>query len=748
MPGDPESGYQKVVIAQGAVWKVPGIPAAAEDNHPGGHARWATWLLALAGLLLSAFSVAMVARFFTPVHYWDQWEFVRTLARDPGSVWTIRYLFAAHNEHIIATSKPLFLADYALFGFTNRFLIGVIVASHVAIAAILARAAIPERPVSDTLQTTAAVFAAGMLSLVQWENLLVGFQTQFAFVILAAYAACLSADRFARAQASRPRLMFGALSIFATGCTIFSMGNGLGIAVAMVFLLIAYRRPALDWFVLLLPYAILAGLFFWLTSGAVQVGDVGLRTPFRLAAFSLVMLGAPFTADQGIAGAIGALFALGFLAGFVWRIALPWWRGQAIDPVILVLTAFAGFLFVTVAAAAWGRSTLGVIAATSSRYSTPVLALWLSVAASLIRQARSQWPWPEAMRATQTILASCLAATMISGLRPNIRERMANHQAPLIQASHFVLSGVTAAPIIAALYPDPAAIRDALEFLRRERLNIFAPGSGLAVPPSVANPSALPACLSGAVEGINRLTPDQWQVSGWAFDPATRIAPAWIVAFDVDGRRIGFSRPFVPPRLPGAPVPASATRERFLTPMRSDGNRPAALVALFGADGTPCRMDLPADLPRQATEAPQPLGRPVGSVDLSIGGAQPGHPPVPGLGAPFEGAQIYGTWKASDADTGTVTVRIDPASVGCDDLLVTATRGPTATGLSLQIELETGRTDVVGLDAVTPHRWLAFRIGRDLLCPEGRPRSLTVRLVDQGREWGAWAALAMPARPR
>jgi hypothetical protein len=704
--------------------------------------------VALAGpaLLLAGFAFAMTLRYFTPVHYWDQWEMVRTLARDPAEPWTIRYLFAAHNEHIIATSKLFYLVDLKLFGFTNWFLIATILASHVLLAGLLARLATPGPGSRGGVLVIWAVFAATMLSLCQWENLLVGFQTQFAFVLIFALVTSWLATRALLAKSQQHRLAMAALTALGAFLCIFSMGNGIGIVASLVFLLIACRSRPVTWLSLLIPALALVCLFFWLTAGSAPVGNLALRNPLSMAVFSLVLIGSPFTSQTAIAGPIGGVFVVVFALAFIQRIALPWWRREPVDAGVLLLTAFAGFLFATIAAAAWGRSPLGIAAATSSRYATPVLALWLTVATSLIRQIRLKGRAEGSPREI-AVLSAALAIAAATSLRPGNSVHMEAHRAPLVQASHFTLSGVTSSPVIGALYPHPAMIQDALAYLRREQLGIFSDRSGLAVPPAAASPRASPLCLSGAIDGISRVGPDEWQASGWVTDPATARPPRWIVAIDRADRVIGFSSPGVMPPLPGRPAAGSRAQQRFLVPIHPQGtSNPAALLAISEPGGATCRLPLPDTMPSRLIEAFTRLASAIGEVRLAGQAKHGGHPALPGFADPLGGAEVLGTWATSDADTGSIAITIDPLRDGCADLLLPIARGPNPSGLSLTLTAASGTTETLGLDALPFHVWRAIRIDRELLCPAGRPQTLTITLTDQGRDWGAWAAIVRPGR--
>ena len=72
-------------------------------------------LVCLLSLVLIVYSILFVRENYMIPLYWDQWEFATELARSKQNTLSLQYLFAAHNEPIIATTKPLVFLDYCFF---------------------------------------------------------------------------------------------------------------------------------------------------------------------------------------------------------------------------------------------------------------------------------------------------------------------------------------------------------------------------------------------------------------------------------------------------------------------------------------------------------------------------------------------------------------------------------------------------------------------------------------------------------
>ncbi|WP_214676080.1 hypothetical protein, partial [Escherichia coli] len=62
-------------------------------------------LICSISLVLIIYSILFVRGNYMVPLFWDQWEFAIDLAKSKQDTLSLQYLFAAHNEHVIATTK-------------------------------------------------------------------------------------------------------------------------------------------------------------------------------------------------------------------------------------------------------------------------------------------------------------------------------------------------------------------------------------------------------------------------------------------------------------------------------------------------------------------------------------------------------------------------------------------------------------------------------------------------------------------
>ena len=559
----------------------------------------------IALVVLGSASAAMIVRSIIVIYqnyfivlFWDQWDLIPNLIRNAATTKSWSYLFKAHNEHVIATSKLLFLLDLALFHLTNWPLVLSTILLAFPIAWLLAVLLFWDRPRSKLFWAVWLSFAASGLSLVQWENLLWGFQPQFYLVLLGALASIIIALKVPSAQGSKSLGWLAALA-FAMGFCIFSMGNGIAIPVSVLFLLILFRASWLKCLAAVSFSAIYIGTFFMLTHGSAAVGDPSLKTPYNMGMFFFTMIGSPLNGDMHLAAIAGLSLFFALSALFASYLVVPWiWR-RPIDPGLAGLFALVGFLLATAAAAAWARTSLGVGAAMASRYATPMLLLWMSVCAVLMRIS---FVTKTQTLITQGLLWLSLAATFWtaagSSLRPDVVYTIGERARAINQAAYFVASGVLSPPELALLYPDSHLLRTAISFLRVHRLNIFADRMGpLGLRRNkslnVLIAKLLPVCALGFVAQAIRLGSNSWEVKGWASDARQRT-PRWILATDRAGRLLGYTAPVVP--RPDVERAIGAHHFRgFVLPLQiSDSTSgPYSVIGLFDGQNDACWLALP-----------------------------------------------------------------------------------------------------------------------------------------------------------
>lgn len=317
-----------------------------------------------AGLVIGC--IVNISSLFTPVHFWDQWEMVKYVSE--GGTFSLGYLMSPHNEHIISTSKILFYIDFWLFDYSNHFLVATIVALHLSVALALTLVMNAGRSTGDKLLWF-SVFGALMLSLAQWENLTIGFQTQFGLTSLFAILACLFATRFAYAS-TVPWPALAGMAI-CTPLTIFSMGNGIALICPFVVVAVFARAHLSRVAIMLLMYAICLAVFVVQRNGSGASTQIDFNAITDLLRFYMTVLGGTFTGNIGRAVNIGAAIVMAFLMIFLFAAFVPWVRRQEVDSIVVICLAVSTFALASAAAVAIGRISLGPGAALTSRYATP-----------------------------------------------------------------------------------------------------------------------------------------------------------------------------------------------------------------------------------------------------------------------------------------------------------------------------------------------------------------------------------------
>ncbi len=223
--------------------------------------RWpCIGLVALVAVLVR---LVYVQLFSSPLAFWDQWDAEAAHLLKPWieGHFGVEHLFHAHNEHRILPTKLLTISIYEITGrWSNMDQARFAAILYGAIPAMLIWAATKDASIRyrGALAALALLFAVLPFS---WENVLVGFQSQFYFMLTASIAALILAARYHDSPAAAAGVF--ALSVFA--CT--SMASGLIaplVAVCVYVLAIVFlpgrRWPALVTSAILLVLALVAYL--------------------------------------------------------------------------------------------------------------------------------------------------------------------------------------------------------------------------------------------------------------------------------------------------------------------------------------------------------------------------------------------------------------------------------------------------------------------------------------------------------
>ncbi len=131
--------------------------------------------------------LAYIRHFAVAMPFWDQWdgEGDHLLAPWIRGTLTIPQFLSPHNEHYILPTKILTLVSYSIFHQWNNLreaqLSALVFSTEIS---VIASIFLLQRPRIPTVLLPLSVLLAGALLPFDWENMLVGFQSQFYFLSL------------------------------------------------------------------------------------------------------------------------------------------------------------------------------------------------------------------------------------------------------------------------------------------------------------------------------------------------------------------------------------------------------------------------------------------------------------------------------------------------------------------------------------------------------------------------------------
>jgi hypothetical protein len=531
-------------------------------------------LLALAvGIYVLVTTIAMVIHGWSAVPYWDQWDELILSPKQVFSPW----LYSQHNEHRILFPRLLFAIDTFAFAETNKFDFFCNLALPLALAGLIVHVA--RRNVSGGLIETlwiAGILLTVLFSSMQYENFVWGFQVQFFGVQLAAVAsiACLALGRGDWASLAAA-IAFSAIAVY-------TLASGIIVPfLAIPVALWAGRSKAQIAVLGLAAVALLASYLHGYVPPSEHSNP--LRTLLRpeLPVYAAVELGNPF--GQLLRGVHAAHYlywdcafgALG-LALFAITTLVHLHRGRSIGRPELVFLGTAALTVGVAFLTALGRLKFGLNQALSSRYATPMLLFWLSLAMLAIIEVQRRrsdlqvhvtglglpifrsWQARRLYGRLQ-LMAMGLSLPGLLALayaQPKFVKAGLAIGAPRREAVAALLANVDDAEALAHVYPHLGALRLMAAQLRAQHLSIFADdwsrwlGTPLADHVQLAQ---LGQC-QGAIDQVTRLPlagRAQWRAGGWAWDKARRSAPDRIVIDDGAGRVVGYALSGFPPLEPG-----------------------------------------------------------------------------------------------------------------------------------------------------------------------------------------------------
>jgi Ca2+/Na+ antiporter len=446
--------------------------------------------------------------------------------------------FEQHNEHRLAFSHLIFVADVRYFGARNVLsLIANLVLAGL-LAAAFYRIAVHYRA---TLSRSARFGLAGgvlvfAFSWIQNENFTWGFQSQWFAVYLFALFAFHSIERTAEATAdnerTKSRKWFAAAMVSAWAAA-YSMSSGVLVFPVLFVQAIYLRLKPRD---LLLIVAITAAVWYAYFIDWVKPASSGsltttlLEHPVAEFHYVLLYLGAPaFFAglDPRGADACGALALAGLLAGCIYAI----WRRER-HPRAIAMLAFAVFIAGNALLTASGRLWLGIESALASRYTTASLAGWLAlILFAAVNVGSGRYIRSVVLVAVFAILT--IVSYQSLALKPDDDVAYSRLVAGLALRAHVYDPAITN-----PIYPFPDRLTAISKDAEAAKLSIFAPDQpDYLVPPDHIGATAACAGYNDVVSTTT--TPGVYRAVGWLYDTAGRQTARAIVVTDDAGTTLG-----------------------------------------------------------------------------------------------------------------------------------------------------------------------------------------------------------------
>jgi hypothetical protein len=424
----------------------------------------------------------------------DQWDDVVVIGRSHAHLFDWSSLWAQHNENRIFFPNLIVL----LLAYTTAF--NVQVEEYLSFVLLLASTGLiigaHKRGSPDTPWLYLCPVAILMLSVVQYENALWGFQMAWYLVLL-----CLALSLFFLDRMSSSAVPF-TIAILSAIVGSYSSLQGLLIWPAGLLVLCLCRRRALHISIWLLAAALTASLYFynWDPSTGTPRHNYALQHPIVAVKFFLFMMGDVVGMHVGFGGSISyAVMAFGLVVtllslftlvvGFRSRVGGD---GRAIGMALIVV----GLLFAAIVTS--GRVALGLFDASSSRYTTFTLLTVVGIYLTLLGPFRAAQVAPSPVVANSRAqplrgflsrrgvflarwcLLPVILIQVVFGLHYGLSGASDDHRFQ-VQAVHVLRTidrqSDSAVSYYLYLFHSAKSIRQDTQILRADHLSIFAGGS-------------------------------------------------------------------------------------------------------------------------------------------------------------------------------------------------------------------------------------------------------------------------------
>jgi len=343
-------------------------------------------LLTLATIFIITLSIAGGVRSYTPVPTWDMWGPFLSAYKlsNPGALGDI---FSLHNEHRIIIARLLFWMDMYLF---NGNTISLIILNYLLAAAaaytfaLIVRDCFPKESEKSTRIATTLFTTALCFTWMQQENFTWAFQNQFFAAQLAPLVSMFLLYK-ASISSENGRLYYWLACTGGVLCA-GTMANGviaLPLMAATSFIF-GFRR----WqsVVLSILSAVVATAYFYNFHTPGNHGSLSqtlTHSPLGVLHYVLLYIGSPayFMTGKTQAATLTGLFIL--LSAIYFSIQTLRFRRN--DHLIIFLLIYLLYIGGSALGTAGGRLVFGLDQALSSRYTTPAVMGWATLAIIYVR---------------------------------------------------------------------------------------------------------------------------------------------------------------------------------------------------------------------------------------------------------------------------------------------------------------------------------------------------------------------------
>jgi len=342
------------------------------------------YLLVVFALCTAVVTLRIVVQTHNPVLYGDQWVIVDDLQQTNGEI-TLQKLWVQHNEHRIPIGRLASYADLLLFGGRNTFLLILILLIQLAHLAILLAVLRKFGPADLRFEIPAAALCLFcLLSPLQIENLMWGFQVHFVLVVCAASLA------FAFAVTQSPP--FAGL-ILAAWLAELSLSNGVLVwpILSLVAFGLGYPRKKQIWLGGI--GAVSVAVYFYRSQTVPYHSNPveSLQHPVAILKFVVTYFRTTLDAAPPAASLWPTVAESVTLIAFVWLLTGAFRCFVLRRPGFSRLESFCYasqlFLLASGAVTALGRLRFGPEQAMSSRYQTLALLFWASTGILILLRA-------------------------------------------------------------------------------------------------------------------------------------------------------------------------------------------------------------------------------------------------------------------------------------------------------------------------------------------------------------------------